>query len=82
MEINNSYIFDLNDIGNRVLVATYGDVEATCNITITGPNLRSTEEDNTHLFLKSSDGRYLNIKEWYYGRAKILWYDRHSWKYR
>ena len=63
MEINNSRIFDLNDIGNRVLIATYGDLEATCNIMVTGPNLRSTEEDSTHLFLKSSDGRYLNIKE-------------------
>lgn len=63
MEINNSHIFDLDNIGRRILVATYEDLEATCNIMVTGPNLRSTEEDNTYLFLKSSDGRYLNVKE-------------------
>lgn len=63
MEIDNSCIFDLDDMGSKILIATYEDLEATCNIMVTGPNLRSTEEDSTHLFLKSSDGRYLNIKE-------------------
>ena len=61
--IENQYTFDINDVGCRSIVATYNDLAVKVDISVIGPNLRSTEKDNSHLYFKTSDGKYLNIGE-------------------
>lgn len=60
--IQNQYTFNIQDIGNKKLIANYKNLTDEININIIGPNLRSTEIDNTHLYLRTSDQLYLNVK--------------------
>lgn len=61
--IEKQYTFDIDDMGDRSIVAIYKDLSAKVDINITGPNLRSTEDDNSHLYFKTQDNKYLSVKE-------------------
>ena len=62
---NLEYVFSVKDIGRKKIVAKIKDTEIfdTCYINILGPNLRSTEENDSHLYFRTSNGKLLAVKE-------------------
>ena len=62
-ELKGVYTLDFSDAGYSVITATYNNMEAEVLINTKGPNLRSTEIDGNHLYFRTSDNKYLCVKE-------------------